>query len=46
MAAVYPREVVKTCLKHDTAALVVFHNHPSGVEEPPLSSRPWRAGIN
>ena len=33
-AAVYPREVVKTCLRHNASALILFHNHPSGVPEP------------
>lgn len=29
-ASVYPREVVKLVLKHNAAAVVMFHNHPSG----------------
>ncbi len=33
-AAVYPREVVKLALKHNAAALVISHNHPSGSPEP------------
>ncbi len=33
-AAVYPREVVKRALAHNAAALVIAHNHPSGVAEP------------
>lgn len=33
-ASVYPREVVKRCLFHNAAALIVAHNHPSGVAEP------------
>lgn len=33
-AAVYPREVVKAALRHNAAALVLAHNHPSGVAEP------------
>ena len=33
-AAVYPREVVKRCLHHNTAAVIFAHNHPSGVAEP------------
>lgn len=33
-AAVYPREVVKTCLNHNAAAVIFAHNHPSGVAEP------------
>lgn len=33
-AAIYPREVVKEALKHNAAAVVLSHNHPSGVAEP------------
>lgn len=33
-ASVYPREVVKAALKHNAAAVVLAHNHPSGVAEP------------
>ena len=33
-AAVYPREVVKHCLSYNAAALIIFHNHPSGLAEP------------
>jgi DNA repair protein RadC len=32
--AVYPREVVKRALKHNAAAVIFAHNHPSGVAEP------------
>jgi DNA repair protein RadC len=32
--SVYPREVVKSCLAHNAAAVIFAHNHPSGVEEP------------
>jgi len=32
--SVYPREVVKTALAHNAAAVVLAHNHPSGVTEP------------
>jgi DNA repair protein RadC len=32
--SVYPREVVKQCLAHNAAAVVLAHNHPSGVLEP------------
>jgi len=28
------REVVKEALKHNAAAMIVAHNHPSGVAEP------------
>jgi DNA repair protein RadC len=32
--SVYPREVVKCALRHNAAALIFAHNHPSGVAEP------------
>ncbi len=33
-ASVYPREVVKAALSNNSAAVVLAHNHPSGVAEP------------
>jgi len=33
-AAVYPREVVKAALACNAAAVIVAHNHPSGIAEP------------
>lgn len=33
-ASVYPREVVKEALAHNAAAVVLVHNHPSGVVQP------------
>lgn len=33
-AAVYPREVVKAALQYNSAAVILAHNHPSGVAEP------------
>lgn len=33
-ASVHPREVVRRALAHNAAALIVAHNHPSGVAEP------------
>ena len=33
-ASVYPREVVKEALRHNAAAVIVSHNHPSGNPEP------------
>ena len=38
-ASVYPREVVKAALKLNAAAVVLAHNHPSGVPEPSQSDR-------
>lgn len=32
--SVYPREIVKTALRHNAAAVIFAHNHPSGVAEP------------
>jgi DNA repair protein RadC len=32
--SVFPREVVKLALKHNAAAVIFAHNHPSGVAEP------------
>lgn len=32
--SVYPREVVKRALFHNAAAVILAHNHPSGVAEP------------
>ena len=33
-ATVYPREVVKRALAHNASAVIVGHNHPSGVAQP------------
>jgi DNA repair protein RadC len=33
-ASVYPREVVRRALQHNAAALILAHNHPSGIAEP------------
>lgn len=33
-ASVYPREVVKKALEYNAAAIIIAHNHPSGVAEP------------
>ncbi len=38
-ASVYPREVVKRALAHNAAALILAHNHPSGVAEPSESDK-------
>ena len=32
--SVYPREVVKAALAHNAGAVILTHNHPSGVAEP------------
>ncbi|MEE9302667.1 MAG: DNA repair protein RadC [Thiotrichaceae bacterium] len=38
-ASVYPREVVKRVLAHNAAAIILAHNHPSGVAEPSESDK-------
>ena len=38
-ASVPPREVVRQALKHNAAALIFAHNHPSGVAEPSDADR-------
>jgi|TARA_B110000908_G_C9859843_1_gene273602 DNA repair protein RadC len=34
VTSVHPREVVKLALQNNAAAVIVAHNHPSGVSEP------------
>ncbi len=36
-ASVHPREVVRRALHHNAAAVILAHNHPSGVAEPSQS---------
>lgn len=36
-ASVYPREVVRAVLDYNAAAVILAHNHPSGVAEPSRS---------
>lgn len=38
-ASVHPREVVRKTIKHNAAALILAHNHPSGVAEPSSADR-------
>lgn len=37
--SVHPREVVRRCLRHNAAAVIAAHNHPSGVAEPSAADR-------
>ena len=32
--SVYPREVVRAAMRHNAAAVILAHNHPSGISEP------------
>ncbi len=38
-ASVHPREVVRKSLQHNAAAIIIAHNHPSGIAEPSQSDR-------
>jgi len=38
-ASVHPREVVRRALQHNAAAVILAHNHPSGVAEPSDADR-------
>lgn len=38
-ASVHPREVVRRCLAHNAAAVILAHNHPSGTPEPSQADR-------
>ncbi len=38
-ATIHPREVLKRALAHNAAALIVAHNHPSGVPKPSRADR-------
>ncbi len=44
-AGVYPREIVKTALAINAAALIIAHNHPSGVGSPSAADRAVTAQI-
>ncbi len=38
-AAVYPRVIVQKALHYNAAAVILSHNHPSGVKEPSLADK-------
>ena len=38
-ASVYPRQVVNRALAHNAAAVILCHNHPSGITEPSQADR-------
>jgi DNA repair protein RadC len=44
-ASVYPREVVKRALAHNAAAVILAHNHPSGIAEPSQSDQQLTAAL-
>lgn len=37
--SVYPREVVKAALAHNAGAVILAHNHPSGMAEPSVEDK-------
>ncbi|MBK9026750.1 MAG: DNA repair protein [Propionivibrio sp.] len=43
--AIYPREVVKAGLAHNASAVVLAHNHPSGIPEPSEADRLLTQGL-
>jgi DNA repair protein RadC len=38
-ASVHPREIVRDCISHNAAAVIIAHNHPSGVAEPSVADQ-------
>ena len=34
---VYPREVLKSSMRHNACGVILYHNHPSGIPEPSAS---------
>lgn len=38
-AMVHAREIVRACLRHNAAAIILAHNHPSGIAEPSEADR-------
>ena len=38
-ASVHPRQIVQRALSHNAAALILAHNHPSGIAEPSQADR-------
>lgn len=44
-ASIHPREIVKTALEYNAAALILAHNHPSGIADPSESDRQITAKI-
>jgi DNA repair protein RadC len=45
-AEAHPREVVKSALRHNAAAVIFSHNHPSGNPEPSAADRALTKGLN
>lgn len=43
--SVYPREVAKECLTRNAAAVILAHNHPSGLAEPSRADEYLTSGL-
>jgi len=39
LSSVYPREIIKSAIKHNAVSLIFVHNHPSGSPEPSASDK-------
>jgi DNA repair protein RadC len=39
ISSVYPREIIKSAIKHNAISLIFVHNHPSGSPEPSTSDK-------
>lgn len=39
LSSVYPREIIKSAIKHHAASLIFVHNHPSGNPDPSPSDK-------
>lgn len=44
-APIYPREVVRSAMKHNAAAVILAHNHPSGCVEPSAADEALTRGL-
>ncbi|HBV39126.1 MAG TPA: hypothetical protein DEF05_05445 [Erwinia sp.] len=43
---VHPREIVREALKHNAGAIVLAHNHPSGISTPSMADRDVTQQVN
>jgi len=44
--SVHPREVVRKALEHNAAAVILSHNHPSGIPEPSQADKSLTDRLN
>jgi len=45
VASVYPREILKKCLSVNADAIIIAHNHPSGIVEASMSDKKMTTAI-